>query len=140
MVWRFSAKKEIYFPTKILKPEGRSWYEHFPPPSLQKSILKTVQWNVIIIIIYILYDYYHCCSCCRWWYLLSGLHVLRTYISSLLQSATAYFIIKCDRLFITKFDKCYYKVRHVKQIATIVFQSATCELAFCWVASLLPVP
>ena len=33
--------------------------------------------------------------------------------SSLLQSATVYFITKCDSLFITKFDKCYYNVRHV---------------------------
>ena len=60
-----------------------------------------------------LYDYYHCCCCCRGLNLLSGLHVLRPYISSLLQRATAYFITKCDSFFITKFDKCYYKVRHV---------------------------
>ena len=110
MVSRFSAKKEIYFPTKILKPEGRSWCEHFPPPSLQKSVPKTVQWNVIIIIIYIFYDYYHCCCCCRGWNLLSGLHLLRPYISSLLQSATAFSlqsakcITKCDN-FITKCDR-----------------------------------
>ena len=29
----------------------------------------------------------------------------------LLQSATAFFITKCDSFFITKCDKCYYKVR-----------------------------
>ena len=116
MVSRFSAKKEIYFPTKILKPEDRSWCKHFPPPSLQKSVLKTVQWNVIIIIIYILYDYYHCCCCCRGLNLLSGLHVLQPYISSLLQSATAFLlqsstsvITKCDN-FITKSDRTHVRL------------------------------
>ena len=41
----------VYSPTKILKPERCSWREHFPPPLLEKLVLKTVQWNVIIIII-----------------------------------------------------------------------------------------
>ena len=51
----------------------------------------------------------------------------------LLQSATAFFITKCDGLllqsatafFITKCDKCYYKVRQVLQSVTILLQSAT---------------
>ena len=33
--------------------------EHFPPPPLEKLVLKTVQWNVIII-----YCYHYCCCCC----------------------------------------------------------------------------
>ena len=52
MVSRSSARKELYFPT-ILKPESRSWCEYFPPPQLEKLVLKTVQWNVIIKIIVI---------------------------------------------------------------------------------------
>ena len=49
---------------------------------------------------------------------LLGLLVLRPSISSLLQSATVYFITKSDSFFITKSDKCYYKVRQVLQSAT----------------------
>ena len=44
---------------------------------------------------------------------------------NLLQSATAFFITKCDSFFITKCDKCYYKVRQVLQSVTILLQSAT---------------
>ena len=43
----------------------------------------------------------------------------------LLQSATAFFITKCDSYFITKCGKCYYKVWQVLQSATILLQSAT---------------
>ena len=46
-----------------------------------------------------------------------GLLVLRPPISSLLQSATAFFITKCD--------KCCYKMRQVLQSVTILLQSAT---------------
>ena len=34
-------------------------------------------------------------------------------------------ITKCDSYFITKCDKCYYKVRQVLQSVTILLQSAT---------------
>ena len=87
--------------------------------------------------------YYYCCCCCRrWWHLLLlGSLVLRPSISSLLQSATAFFITKCDGLLLqsaTAFllqsatsviTKCgryykvwqfYYKVRQVLQSATII--------------------
>ena len=53
MVLRSSAYKELYFPSKILEPEGRSWCEHFSTPPLEKLVLKTIQCNVIIIIIII---------------------------------------------------------------------------------------
>ena len=51
----------------------------------------------------------------------------------LLQSATPFFyykvrwsvITKCDSFFITKCDKCYYKVRQVLQSVTILLHSAT---------------
>ena len=51
----------------------------------------------------------------------------------LLRSAAAFFyykvcqpvITKCDSYFITKCDKCYYKVWQVLQSATILLQSAT---------------
>ena len=36
MVSRLSALKELCFSTKILRPEGCSWCEHFPPPHLEK--------------------------------------------------------------------------------------------------------
>ena len=94
----------MYFPRKILKPE--------------------VDVNTY-------YCYCRCC-CCRWWRLLLGLLVLRPSISSLLQSATAFFITKCDGLLlqsatsvITKCDRYYkvwqfyYKVRQVLQSATV---------------------
>ena len=44
----------MYFPTKILKPEGRSWCGHFPLPPLEKLVLKAVQWSVNIIVIIII--------------------------------------------------------------------------------------
>ena len=79
--------------------------DHFPSPTLEKVVLKTVQWNVIIIIIVV--D--HCWYCCwRWRYLLLGLLVLRPSIQvyykvrqGLLQNATGItkfynFITKCD--------------------------------------------
>ena len=34
-------------------------------------------------------------------------------------------ITKCDSYFITKCDKCYYKVRQVLQSVTVLLQSAT---------------
>ena len=34
-------------------------------------------------------------------------------------------ITKCDSYFITKYDKCYYKVRQVLQSAIVLLQSAT---------------
>ena len=43
-----------------------------------------------------------------------------------LQSATALFTTKCDSYFITKCDKCYYKVRQVLQSATLL-QSVTVQ-------------
>ena len=66
-------------------------------------------------------------------YSLLGLLVLRPSISSLLQSATAFFTTNCDGLllqsatafFITKCYKCYYKVQQVLQSLTILLQSAT---------------
>ena len=58
--------------------------------------------------------HYYCC-CSWWWHLLLGLLVLRPSISSLLQSATAYFITKCDGLLL--------------QSATILLQSAKGESA-----------
>ena len=76
--------------------------------------------------------YCHYC-CCRWWCLLLGLLVLRPSISSLLQSASSV-ITKCDSLFyykvrwsvitkrhsffITKYDKCYYKVWQLSKSVT----------------------
>ena len=57
-----------------------------------------------------------------------GLLVLRPSISSLLQSATAFFITNCDGLLLqsaTKWYKCYYKVQQVLQSVTILLQSAT---------------
>ena len=52
--------------------------------------------------------------------LIIGFTAIRPSISSLLKSATAYFITKCDGLFLksacffsTKCDKCYYYVRQV---------------------------
>ena len=44
----------MYFPTKFLKPEGRSWCGHFPLPPLEKLVLKAVQWSVNIIVIIII--------------------------------------------------------------------------------------
>ena len=94
----------VYSPTKILKPERCSWREHFPPPLLEKLVLKTVQWNVIIIIIIIIIiivvvvvvdDYTYC------WVYLSSDHPFQVYYKMrqvLLQSTTAYFIAKCDCL------------------------------------------
>ena len=58
--------------------------------------------------------HYYCC-CSWWWHLLLGLLVLRPSISSLLQSATAYFITKCYGLLL--------------QSATILLQSAKGESA-----------
>ena len=52
MVSRSSAKKELYFPTKILKSEGRN----FPLALLEKLVLKTFQWNVSIIIFVVVDD------------------------------------------------------------------------------------
>ena len=117
---RWSAQKELYFPTKILNL--------FSLPPFVKMVLKTVQWNVNII-------YYFdccCCCCCLWWYLLLGLLVLRPSISSLLQSATTV-ATRCDSSFyykvywsvITKCDSVfYYKERQVLlQSATILLQS-----------------
>ena len=43
----------------------------------------------------------------------------------LLQSATI--ITKCDSFFITKCDKCYYKMRQVFQSVTILLQSSTVQ-------------
>ena len=116
---RWSAQKELYFPTKILNL--------FSLPPFVKMVLKTVQWNVNII-----YYFDCCCCCCCWWYLLLGLLVLRPSISSLLQSATTV-ATRCDSSFyykvywsvITKCDSVfYYKERQVLlQSATILLQS-----------------
>ena len=104
---------ELYFPRKMLKPE--------------------VDVNT--------YYYYFrcCCCCCRWWryywVYLSSDHLFQVYYKVrqvLLQSATAFFITKCDGLLlqsatafllqsatsvITKCDR-YYKVRRLLQSAT----------------------
>ena len=40
-------------------------------------------------------------------------------------------ITKCDSFFITKCDKCYYKVRQVLQSVTILLQSATIIITKC---------
>ena len=69
-------RKELYFPTKILKSEERSWYDYFPPPSLEQLALKTIQWNVIIVIIIIIVvvdDDTH------YWVCLSSYHPLQLY-------------------------------------------------------------
>ena len=118
---RWSAQKELYFPTKILNL--------FSLPPFVKMVLKTVQWNVNIIYYF---DCCCCCCCCLWWYLLLGLLVLRPSISSLLQSATTV-ATRCDSSFyykvywsvITKCDSVfYYKERQVLlQSATILLQS-----------------
>ena len=58
-----------------------------------------------------------------YWVYLSSNHLFQVYYKVrhvLLQSATAFFITKCDSFFITKCDKCYYKVRQVLQSATII--------------------
>ena len=68
--------------------------------------------------------------------LASFYHLFQVYYKvrqMLLQSATAFFyykvrwsvITKCDSFFITKCDKCCYKVRQVLQSVTILLQSAT---------------
>ena len=77
--------------------------DHFPSPTLEKVVLKIVQWNVIIIIIIIIIVVVdHCWCCCwRWRYLLLGLLVLRPSI------------------------QVYYKMRQVSQSSTILLQSAT---------------
>ena len=65
-------------------------------------------------------NYYYCLNhyhCCRWWYLLLGLLVLRISISSLLQSATAYFITKCDGLLLQSATAFLLKI--------VLLQSAT---------------
>ena len=41
------------------------------------------------------------------------------------KSAAVYIFTKCGSYFITKLDKCYYKVRQVLQSLTILLQSAT---------------
>ena len=68
-------RKELYFPTKILKSEERSWCDYFPPPSLEQLALKTIQWNVIIIIIIIIVvdDDTH------YWVCLSSYHSFQLY-------------------------------------------------------------
>ena len=69
-----------------------------------------------MLLLFVIIIYYYCC-CCRWRYLLLRLLVLRSFISSLLQSATAYFITKYYGLLlqsativITMCDR-YYKVQ-----------------------------
>ena len=70
---------------------------------------------IIIIVVVVVVDddtYY--------WVYLSSDHLFQVYYKVrqvLLQSATAFFITKCD--------KCYYKVRQVLQSVTILLQSAT---------------
>ena len=62
-----------------------------------------------------------------YWVYLSFDHLFQVYYKVrqiLLQSATAFFITKCDSFFITKYDKCYYKVQQVLQSVTILLQSA----------------
>ena len=68
-------RKELYFPTKILKSEERSWCDYFPPPSLEQLALKIIQWNVIIIIIIIIVvdDDTH------YWVCLSSYHSFQLY-------------------------------------------------------------
>ena len=73
-------------------------------------------WTLIIIIVVVVVvddDTYY-------WVYLSSNHVFQVYYKVrqvLLQSATAFFITKCD--------KCYYKVRQLLQSVTILLQSAT---------------
>ena len=95
---------------------------------------------IIIIVVVVVVDddtYY--------WVNLSSDHLFQVYDEVrqvLLQSATAFFITKCDGLLlqsatafllqsatsvITKCDKCYYKVRQVLQSVTILLQSATVQ-------------
>ena len=107
----------MYFPRKILKPEVD------------------------------VHTYYYYCRrcCCPWWHLLLGLLVLQPSISSLLQSATSV-ITKCDssfyykvrQLFITKCDKCYYKVHSYYKVWQFYYkvrrllQSATVQCITKW--------
>ena len=102
MVSRSSARKgSVYFPTKILKPEGRSWCEDFSPPLLEKLVLKTAHRRKVIVIVVVSDDTYYWFTCP--------------------QTVHFKFITKSDSLFyyivrrsvITKCDD-YYKVRQKK--------------------------
>ena len=116
-------------------PTKESWT--FSSTPLEKLVLKTVQWNVIVMC------YYHCC-CCRWPYLLLGLLVLRPSISSLLPSAIAFLlksvtsvVTKCDN-FITKCDS-YYKGRQ-NTVGTNLAQYTCCiPLKTCQIIPLPPI-
>ena len=76
--------------------KDRGWFEHFPPPPLEKLEQKMECYHY----------YYHChyyfCSCCRRWYLFLVLRVLRPSTSSLLPSETSVF---------TKYDDYGRKLR-----------------------------
>ena len=76
--------------------KARGWFEHFPPPPLEKLEQKMECYHY----------YYHChyyfCGCCRRWYLLLVLRVLRPSTSSLLPSETSVF---------TKYDDYGRKLR-----------------------------
>ena len=107
MVWRSSTQKELYFSTKILWRKATVDVNTFlRPPWEIVAENRSVECDYYYYYYYYYHCYYcyyyYCCCCCRWWYFLFGLLVLRTYISSLLQSVTSV-ITKCDR---------YYKVRH----------------------------
>ena len=72
-------RKELYFPTKILKSEERSWCDYFPPPSLEQLALKTIQWNVIIIIIIIIIIIVVVDDDTHYWVCLSSYHPFQLY-------------------------------------------------------------
>ena len=84
MVSRQSAQKELYLQKNL---------ELFPPPPLEKLVLKTVQWNVIII--------------CYYYLLLLLLLSLTILVIGFTGPPTIHF------KFIVKCDNCYYKVRQL---------------------------
>ena len=112
---RWSAQKELCFPTKILNtflcPHLWKWcWKPFSGMLILFIIL------IVVVVVDVVYDdtYY--------WVYWSSDHQFQVYYivrQLLLQGATAHFITKCTGLllqsaiafFITKSDKCYYKVR-----------------------------
>ena len=119
---RWSAQKELYFPTKILNtflcPHLWKWcWKPFSGMLILFIIL------IVVVVVVVVYDdtYY--------WVYWSSDHQFQVYYrvrQLLLQGATAHFITKCTGLLIiTKCDSVfYYKERQVLlQSATILLQS-----------------
>ena len=99
----------------LMKPEGRSWCEHFPPPPLEKFRCSWKLFSGMLLLLLLFYHYYYCCRCCccRWRYLLLGFQVCyKVRQRILLQSATA-FLLQSVTSVLTKCHS-YYKVRQNK--------------------------